>query len=165
VTAYGDYQEDRLRRNIHLQCLVPRPTNNLIASARQHTTRIWWQNNADNFRLFTSEVVHFEASKGDPQMAHARLEFIASIPRVPVTAESHQLADKLLSCGVISAKAKTDALHLAIATVHHLDFLVTRNCRHLANGEISRQVVNFFRQIGYTPPYMCTPDGLPGVIP
>ena len=143
--------------------LVARQTTDLIATARQQTTRIWWQNDADRYSLFASEIVQLEAGAGDAEMAKLRLEYIASIPRLAYTNAAEQIADSLLHAGILPPKARTDAIHLGIATVHSLDFLVSWNCRHLANGFIYNRVVKHLTKSGYNVPYVCTPNQLPGV--
>ncbi|HUO09787.1 MAG TPA: type II toxin-antitoxin system VapC family toxin [Phycisphaerae bacterium] len=142
--------------------LVARPTNNLLDAARQQTTRIWWQNDADHFDLFTSEAVRMEALVGDPEMARQRLEYIASLPRLSATDDAQQLSQEILSRRWLPARAKVDALHLAIAAVHRMDFLLTWNCKHLANPMISRQISRHLAHLGYNPPFVCTPLGFSG---
>jgi predicted nucleic acid-binding protein len=142
--------------------LLARPTNNLIEAARQQTTRIWWQNDADKFDLFTSEAVRLEALIGDAEMARQRVEYIRSIPFLAVTPEAEQLAQRILSRRWLPEKAKVDALHLAIATVHGTEFLATWNFKHLANVFISRQITKHLVELGYNPPFVCSPQQLSG---
>ena len=59
-------------------------------------------------------------------------------------------------------KAADDALHLAIAAVHGIDFLLTWNCRHLANAEIMGAMAHVLTAEGYRVPVVCTPDELMG---
>ena len=142
--------------------LVARQTTDLLATARQQTTRIWWQNDADRFSLVTSDVVQYEASEGDPEMARQRLEYIASLPLLLLTPAAERIADSILNAGILPPKARTDALHLGIATVHSLDFLLSWNCKHLANGSIYSRVVKHLTKNGYNVPYVYTPNQLPG---
>jgi hypothetical protein len=142
--------------------LVARPTNNLLAAARQQVTRIWWQHDADSYSLFASNIVQLEAREGDPEMARQRLEYIASIRRLSCTGECERIADSILTAGILPPKAWPDALHLGIATVHRLEFLVSWNCRHLVNGPIYQRISRLLAQSGYNAPYVCTPSLLPG---
>jgi hypothetical protein len=143
--------------------LVARETTNLIAMARQQVTRIWWQNDAEQYSLFASDIVQMEARLGDPEMARRRLEFVASIPRLSCTVAAERIAEGLLIAGILPAKARTDAIHLGIATIHSLEFVVSWNCKHLANGPIYRRVAQHLAKGGYNAPYVCTPNLLPGV--
>ena len=69
------------------------------------------------------------------------------------------MAKTLVGRGLLPARAGTDAMHLAIATVYDLDVLLTWNCRHLANADILLQVDEFLRTIGRRPPLVVTPLG------
>ena len=54
----------------------------------------------------------------------------------------------------------TDALHLALATIHEVDVLLTWNCRHLANATILGDIGRSVRMKGYEMPIVCTPEEL-----
>ena len=60
-------------------------------------------------------------------------------------------------------KAVTDAAHIAIAAVHGMHFLLTWNCTHIANAEMSVAIENACRERGFTCPVICTPEELMGV--
>lgn len=142
--------------------LVARPTVNLLDAARQQTTRIWWQNDADHFDLFASQAVRMEALQGDPEMARQRLEYVDSIPILPITSEADVIAEQILARRWLPAKAKIDALHLAIATVHRINYVATWNLRHLANAVTFERISRHLSSLGYNPPKVCTPDSLSG---
>jgi hypothetical protein len=59
-------------------------------------------------------------------------------------------------------KAAEDALHIAIATVHGMDFLLTWNCKHIANPEIQKRIALYLEEQGLFLPFICTPDELLG---
>ncbi len=143
--------------------LVARPTKDAKIARRHQTTRAWWQNDADRYKLFTSDAVEVESAGGDPEMASRRLAYIASLPRLLSTDETRVLSQILVDRGFLPGKAKIDALHLSIATLNRLDYLVTWNCRHLANRDIYRQIERYLRGNGYTAPRVCTLDQLRGV--
>jgi hypothetical protein len=84
------------------------------------------------------------------------------LPLLPLTEEVRDLAKALLKTGMLPAKAETDCAHVAVATVHEMDVLLTWNCRHLANGLLVGQVGRFLRTSGYEAPTICTPDELMG---
>jgi len=73
-----------------------------------------------------------------------------------------EIAKALVSHGIIPSKAAEDALHIAIATVHKMDFLLTWNCKHIANPEIQRNIALFLKEQGLYLPFICTPDELVG---
>ena len=70
--------------------------------------------------------------------------------------------DALVGQGIIPSKAAEDALHIAVATVHDVDYLLTWNCRHIANPEIQRGIAAYLEQIGLSLPFICTPEELVG---
>ena len=75
-----------------------------------------------------------------------------------------ELADAFLSAGALPAKAKVDAAHLAVATAHRVDYLLTWNCKHLANAEVWLRVRPLVEQRGYRMPMVCRPLQLMGQI-
>ena len=145
--------------------IVARPSSNIIASANQRTTRVWWQNDANNFDLCASDAVYFEALEGDPEMARERIAYISTVRRVPVTAEAYEVGDALMVRGLLPTKARTDALHLGLTTVHGIEFLVTWNCKHLANAVLYKRIAREIEKLGYNAPRVCTPLELSGAKP
>ena len=79
---------------------------------------------------------------------------------VAATAEAQALAAALLRAAVMPRKAALDAAHVAIATVHGLDFLVTWNCTHIANAAMRPQIEAVCRHAGFQPSIICTPEEL-----
>jgi hypothetical protein len=114
----------------------------------------------ERFELFTSLLVHQKASQGDPVAAAERLGIVAGIPLVPTTDAAVKLADELLAHAALPAKARVDALRLGTATVNGLDFLMTWNCRHLANAVLRPKIEEICRRSGFEPPIICTPYDL-----
>lgn len=84
------------------------------------------------------------------------------MPLLELNEEAWALASSLLEDGPLLAKASEDALHIAIATVHGMDFLLTWNCKHIANAEMRGLIEEVCRSKGYEPPITCTPEELLG---
>lgn len=137
--------------------LMARPANDLILAAKMTATRDWWEQRRDDFDLFISETVYTEIAAGDPQAARLRLDAISEIPRLTVSQDARQLAKELLIGIPLPAQAATDALHLAVAAVNGLDFLLTWNCRHLANAALRWRIEYLCHQATFQPPMICTP--------
>ncbi|PYQ26399.1 MAG: hypothetical protein DMF56_24930 [Acidobacteria bacterium] len=97
---------------------------------------------------------------GNQQIARQRLEIVEALLILRVTEEAERLAPLLLRAAGLAANARTDALHVAVATVHGMDFLLTWNCTHIANAAIRRSVERQCRSSGYEPPVICTPQEL-----
>ena len=110
--------------------------------------------------LHTSEVVVVEAERGDPSAAKARLAVLGSLNCLSATAESEAMVPELLRETKLPADALLDMAHISIATVHGMQYLLTWNCRHIANARIIRVVERVCRLRGFEPPVLCTPDEL-----
>jgi len=128
-------------------------------------TRNWWQKTRNNFEVFASEIVLDEASQGDPQAAAERLNAVSSIALVPVTEAARALAKLLMIRGALPAKARVDAAHVAITATNGINYLLTWNCRHLANATLRTRIEQVCREQGFEPPIICTPFELREVPP
>jgi len=112
---------------------VARTSDSLLLVAKQAATRRWWDAGCSGFDLFTSLETLDEAGKGDSHMADARLKLLQGIPLLPLPDEGLELAQSLVTSGIVPAKAASDALHIAVASVHRIDYLVTWIFKHIAN--------------------------------
>jgi predicted nucleic acid-binding protein len=140
--------------------LTGRQSRDAIAAAHQQLTRDWWDRRRTRFEIYVSELVVQEASRGDAAAAGARLEAITGYPILRVNADAQRLADLILTRAVLPSKAAADALHIALAAVTGMNFLVTWNCTHIANGFVLQKVNALCRDAGYEPPVVCTPQEL-----
>lgn len=134
----------------------------LVVAHNQQFTREWWSQRRGGFDLFVSPIVLDEAEKGDPTLAAQRLAYLQDLPVLEVTPEAMSLSSDLLRLTGIPAKARLDSLHIAIAAVNGLDYLLTWNCTHIANAAILPAVYGVCREAGYEPPLICTPLELLG---
>jgi predicted nucleic acid-binding protein len=142
--------------------LVSRPSRDLVVAAHQQITRQWWEECRESFQLYVSQMVIQEAGSGDPAAAQRRLGELVSIPLLGLTDEAQALARELIENGALPRQAVEDALHIALATVHGMDYLLTWNCRHIANARMREAVVSVCMMRGYEPPVICTPEELMG---
>ena len=157
-----------MKRKVYLETtvvsyLTARPSRDLVVAAHQQITQDSWTNRRPDFDLYASQLVVQEASAGDAQMAQSRLAALDQIPLLGVSKEAASLARLLVEKGPIPEKAAVDALHIAIATAHGMDYLLTWNCKHIANAEMQGGVAVICRESGYEPPVICTPEELLGV--
>jgi predicted nucleic acid-binding protein len=134
-------------------------SRDLVRSAHQQITREWWDRR-NAFDLYCSRLVVQECQAGDPQAAADRLAALAGIPLLEQTAEAAELAEALLRDVPLPATAAADALHIATAAVHGMQYLLTWNCTHLANVVLRPQIEAVCRAAGYEPPLICTPEEL-----
>ena len=114
--------------------LVARPSRDLLVAAHQQVTRDWWDSRRSAFELYISNLVLLEARAGDSVLAKRRVELLEGVPSLAVNREIMELTENLMSKGPIPRKAARDAAHIAIATVHRCEFVLTWNCRHIANS-------------------------------
>lgn len=143
--------------------LTARATSDVERQAQQVATRRWWDERRSTFTLYTSQFVLDEAAAGDTGAATERLEALNELELLLITSEVAPLAAQLLAAGALPAKASVDALHLAVATVNGMEYLLTWNCRHLANAVLWRKIEQTCSVAGYEPPTICTPYELMGV--
>jgi predicted nucleic acid-binding protein len=142
--------------------LTARPSRDIVTLGHQQVTRDWWERDRSVFELYTSEVVIAEAERGDSEAARARIAVLNLLPRLSPSAESEALVPVLLRETRLPADALLDMSHISIATVHGMQFLLTWNCRHIANARIVRVVEKVCRERGFEPPVLCTPEELLG---
>lgn len=157
-----------MKRSVYLETTVVSylvgwlSRNDLQVAANQALTRRWWLSRRHDFELFASAAVIDEAADGDKSLADERLRFLTEAALLSVTPEAHRLQEELLRSTGIPVKAETDALHIAVAAVHGMDYLLTWNCRHIANAFVLPTVYDVCRSAGYEPPFVCTPQELMG---
>jgi len=140
--------------------LVSEPSRDIIVLAHQQLTCEWWDFNRSDYDLFISQVVLDEISVGDPIMAARRLEMIYGIHLLPMNEDVERVADVYLHKLPIPPKAFRDALHLALAVVHKIDFIVTWNMKHLANATIVLKLSQINSEMNLHIPIICTPEEL-----
>ncbi|WP_035259001.1 type II toxin-antitoxin system VapC family toxin [Desulfatirhabdium butyrativorans] len=143
--------------------LTARPTNDLLAAACQKITSDWWDTQRSRFSLYTSSLVTEEAARGNPDAASRRLNALSDIQLLAITEAVVALSKALLQEGALPKKALDDSLHIAIAAVHGVDYLLTWNCRHIDNAEMKPVVRKVCTANGYVCPEICTPQELMGV--
>lgn len=137
-----------------------RPSRDIVQLAHQEITRRWWKNAARRFDLFISELVIEEASAGDSKAAAQRLAVISSFPLLEMNTAVESLAIAYMESLNLPTKYARDAAHVAVAVIHGIDYLVTWNCTHIANGEIIRKIMWINEKMGYATPIICTPEEL-----
>ena len=153
-----------MRPKVYLETTIPSyltawSSRDLIKAAHQQITREWWQDRA-RFDLYISQLVLREASGGDADAAGLRLETLKGIPVLAVSSAASTLAQQLVQHGPLPEKAGADALHIGIATVNGMDYLLTWNCTHIANATTRHRIEEICRASGYQPPILCTPEEL-----
>jgi len=140
--------------------LTAKPSVHIIVAAHQQITGEWWENKRVGYDLYAPQLVFQESKAGDPLMADKRLQALESVQPVEVTEEALALAEALIAHGAVPEKAAEDALHIAVSVVHGMDYLLTWNCKHIANAKMRNKIEAICRLNGYEPVIMCTPEEL-----
>src|SRR6266536_8386 len=150
-----------MKPTVYIETTIPSlltawPSRDVEIAAQQIATREWWEKRREDFELYVSPEVLGEAAQGDAEAARLRLEAIATLPVLAVTDEVEELTRRILTTGLIPPRATRDAAHIAFATVHGMDFLLTWNCRHIHNAMISRRLSEVCSAQGFALPILCT---------
>ena len=142
--------------------LTMRPSNNLILMASMEITRRWWDNYRQDLIPYISQIVLDEIARGDAEKATERLEKVRNFPLLEVDNRVEALAGQFLVESNLPPKAADDALHIAVAAVYGVDYLLTWNCKHIANAQIQKKLRQISLGAGYELPTLCTPYELLG---
>jgi hypothetical protein len=155
----------RNRATVYLDTSIPsyltaRLHRNFSIARCQRITRIWWERYSANYELRVSPRVLAEARAGNVEAAGARMNSIRTISVLEPNTQTEALASLLVGKGMLPLKARADAEHIAIASIHSVRFLLTWNCRHMANPTIARNVVQICEAVEMKCPTICTPETL-----
>ena len=132
----------------------------MTVAGHQNTTRKWWSSALQNFDLFVSQLVVRECSDGDEEAVQDRLYRIQSLPVLPITTAAEALAEALIRGRAVPENQPNDALHIALAASHGVQYLVSWNFRHIVNASLRPAIERICRDAGYDPPILCTPEEL-----
>ena len=118
--------------------LTARPSRDLIIAAHQQITHEWWNLALPHFEPYISPIVLGEISKGDTTAVNLRLDRASVFPVLEVLPEVRDLAESYFAAIQIPEKARADSYHLAIASWHGRDFVVSWNCTHIVSGRVKK---------------------------
>lgn len=125
-------------------------------------THKWWDTERFNYELLVSQYVIDEAAAGDSALAAERLQALNGIALLPNAPEITQIATEIMSRAILPAKAQVDALHIATVAHHRIQYLLTWNCKHIANAKILPRIHRVLSDFGIPIPLICTPEELLG---
>jgi predicted nucleic acid-binding protein len=140
--------------------LTNRPSRDTMTRTRQQETQDWWENDRPDFDLFISTHVRREIERGDHEASERRVHVIEGLTVLELNEEIQTLTDTIMASRVLPFKAADDATHIAVAAYYGIDFLLTWNCKHIANATIFRQIREVIEKAGYRCPLMVTPTTL-----
>jgi predicted nucleic acid-binding protein len=142
--------------------LAARRSRILALAWHQKVTHDWWRLRRHDFELFVSELVVMEASRGDAEAAAKRIDLLNELPLLEINDRVYALAEAFIAEGIVPPTYGDDAFHLAISVVHGVDFLLTWNCKHIANAEMRTKIEKIVHKNGFGCPVICTPEELMG---
>ena len=153
-----------MKPSVYIESSIPsyltaRASRDLVKAAHQQITQEWWEDKY-RFDLYVSEVVIQEITQGNEDAAQRRLAAVDNIPALALDEDALALAQKLISMHLLPDKALLDALHIALAANNGMDYLLTWNCKHLANAVMRPKIEQMCRVMGLVPPVICTPEEL-----
>jgi len=160
-------QPDRVRgmkRRVYIETstigfLTARLSDNVVLAGHQASTREFWMHRG-RYELFISDLVVQECEKGDVNQARHRIEAIASFPVLDIDPEVEALAAELIKKKAVPENSVEDAVHIAVAAVNNVDFIVTWNFKHINNPTMKRHIGNVVLGMGYGMPEICSPEEL-----
>jgi hypothetical protein len=135
-----------------------RPSRDLVIAARQEITHEIWPVLQDNYAIYISALVIQEASRGDKEAAKKRLHAVSHIPILEITQKVQNVAQSLINENAVSLEFEEDALHIAVASINGMDFLLTWNFSHINNAFKKSKITSAIEKQGLIPPEICSPD-------
>ncbi|MBI5438633.1 MAG: type II toxin-antitoxin system VapC family toxin [Nitrosomonadales bacterium] len=156
-----------MKRKVYIETslisyLTARPARTIIGAAQQQITQDWWEKERGNYDLLISELVIRECAAGDPEAARRRLDAIHNLPLLDIDDHVRTIATDLVVEGCVPQNVAEDAMHIAIAAVHGVDFILTWNFKHIANPMLQERIAQFLETRNYLIPFICSPQELLG---
>lgn len=133
------------------------PSSNPETAVLQDQAKRWMSEQRPHYDVVTSRLVVAEARRGDPNAAARRLAMLADVPVLDENPDIDNVADELLARSLIPAVARLDALHVATAALAGVQYLLTQNCRHIANATILPRVYRMLDDLGISGLLIVTP--------
>ena len=150
-----------MRKRVYIETTIPSFYYTLRTDAesvaRMHWTRQWWRLHAEESELLASAAVIAELERGGGEQTEARVGLLRNVELLEISGEVNQIVKMYIQRLVMPKDPTGDALHLALASFHRVDVLLTWNCLHLANpNKIDHiRLVNY--ELGLPTPVLTTP--------
>lgn len=137
--------------------LTAKPSQNPDLLQDQQITREFWRTHLGNFEVYVSEAVFAEAERGDSEAAKRRIKILEPLHLLPTSGAVDELVAIYLQAGLIPEEARLDATHIAMASANGMNYLLTWNCRHMANSMVRSKLAEINQARGIPVPRICTP--------
>jgi hypothetical protein len=150
-----------MRKRVYIETTIPsfyyEERSEPEMQARREWTREWWDERSKDFELVTSEAVLEELEDGDHPHKREAIRLMEGLTLLPIVRASYEIVDTYVSRQVMPQDPRGDALHLALASYHRCHFLLTWNCRHLANANKFEHIRHVNIELGLSIPILTTP--------
>ena len=157
---YGEMKPRVYLETTVISYLVGRPSSDPTLASWQQITRQLWEEYMDEFTFVISPIVLTEASQGNPEAAQRRLKVLSHLRVLEALPEADILTQKLLNARAVPQSSNPDAQHIAIATVHGVEYLASWNHKHIVNANKREHISQVCREAGFEPTTICTPAEL-----
>ncbi|MBI3950272.1 MAG: type II toxin-antitoxin system VapC family toxin [Acidobacteria bacterium] len=127
---------------------------------RRDLTIRWWEHERPRYDAYIAPIVVRELERVSEPHRSAYLNLVRDLPQLEITEEVAILAEGYVSRGIFQRKFLADAVHIALASYHKIDFLVTWNFGYLANIYRQARVKMFNVTTGFFVPQIITPEFL-----
>lgn len=134
-----------------------RSSANPATSVLQDQAKRWMDEQGPQYELVTSQLVIDEAVAGNPGAASRRLAMLAPLDVIPYNPDADRVADAIIARSIMPSKARLDALHVATAALAGVQYLLTQNCRHIANAHELPRVYRLLDELHLSGMLICTP--------
>lgn len=157
---YGEIKPRVYLETTVVSYLVARPSGDTTLAFWQQITRQFWEDYADRLTFVISPVVRTKVSRGNTEVVRRRLEVLSHLTVLEILPEVDMLTQKLLNAGAVPENFRSDAQHIAIATIHGVEYLVSWNHKHIVNANKREHINQVCREAGFDPVIICTPAEL-----
>lgn len=133
------------------------PSADLATAVLQDEAKRWMDEQRPLYEVVTSQLVIDEAGMGDADAAARRLEMLDGILVLPANPDADAVADEIICRSLMPPNARIDALHVATAALAGVQYLLTQNCKHIANAHELPRVYRLLDELGLSGVLICTP--------
>ena len=127
---------------------------------RRDITIRWWEHELSEYRVFSSILVERELERIAEPHRTGYLNLVRPLEKLDIAEEVAILAEGYVERGIFHRKYLADAVHVALASFHKIDYLVTWNFGHIANVRKQARLRLFNTTAGFFSPVIVTPEFL-----
>lgn len=130
------------KETIYIDTSIPSAYYDLREPEKMAITRQFWKE-AKKYKLYLSNITIVELEADEEAKRIKYRELIKDVLQLEFTSEVEKIAQEYIKAKIIPVKFRVDALHIAVAVVHKIDYFVTWNCRHIAGAHKRKQIREF----------------------